>query len=205
MKTFHIFSIVTLGVVCALSNSASATPTVKRSAVRSEHNQKRIIARFGIGGSAPTQDENDTLDGMGLRIGATLGYQIPINARFSVTPQAWLGYSNWSGKNQVSSSMFALGAGAQADYFLLEKLSLWAGGALGGGSVAIEMGSASESKGGFALAVEAGATYFLHEHIGVGAFFGVTNVFAGKDEQTQTEFSATSIDFGVRLRGTFAL
>lgn len=205
MKTHRTLSLVIIAAIFALPTTALAEPTIAKSAVRSDHNRNGIVARFGIGGAAATQDENDMLDGVGLRIGATAGYQIPITARLSVTPQAWLGYMSWSGDNSLSSSMFAMGAGGQLDYFLMEKLSIWAGAGLGGGSVGVEMGGSSESKGGFALAVDGGATYYLHENIGVGAFFGVTNVFAGKDERSGTDYSQTSIDFGVRLRGSYAL
>ena len=197
-------ALVAVAMFAVLDAPASArSTTIKKRPTATAQNSKGVVARFSLGGSAPTSDEHDQLNAVGLRVGGTLGYQIPVMDRVSITPELWLNYMSWSGDRDVSTSMFVFAVGAQGDYFFLPDLSGWAGLHLGGGSVGSSPGD--QSKGGFALAIDWGATYYFNEYVGAGAFFSVTNTFAGKDDTTGADFSAGAFDFGIQLRGRYAL
>jgi hypothetical protein len=177
---------------------AGETPTIATTATPVDHASNGFVARFNFGGSAPVGEGTDNTK-VGVRVGGALGYQIKLLDKLSVTPELWFGYYGWGAEGDASASMFVFTAGGQADYYVWGPISTWVGVHLGGGSASVSAGGADLSKGGFAIHLEAGATYMFLPYLGAGLGFGYTKTASG--EENGVKLAANSVDFGLQFKG----
>jgi hypothetical protein len=153
----------------------------------------------------------------GLRLGGTVGYELDLKLpwRTSLNAQVTFAWNRWrfaTPLNQGAHSLFVTMVGVAFSHyrpFRIRDVSVWTSMDLGLGDSTVEYdgfigtNAMTESHSGFAFRFQLGTAYHVLPYLALGLTFDVSNV--GLDELTDRNFSATSIDAGLVIRGRFPL
>jgi hypothetical protein len=153
----------------------------------------------------------------GLRLGGTIGYELELNLpwRTSLTAQVTLAWNQWrfaSPLNQGDHSLLVTMVGVTYTHyrpFRMRDVSLWTGLDLGFGESTVEYdgfigtNAMTESHAGIAFRFQMGTAYHVLPYLALGLYLDVTDV--GLEQLTDLNFSSTSVDAGLVLRGRFPL